>query len=86
MNEKQNAPTVIVNPKIVVSFDTCSLAGQFAIDSWFNKNKQNKTKQNTNTNTHTCVGVPKMLAKSARKAAIALYWTKLTVENFVTER
>ena len=39
-----------------------------------------------NTNTHTCVGVPKTLAKSARKASIALYWTKLTVENFVTER
>ena len=85
MNEKQNAPTVIVNPKIVVSFDTCSLAGQFAIDYWFNKKKKKK-KQNTNTNTHTCVGVPKMLAKSACKAAVALYWTKLTVENFVTER
>ena len=37
MNEKQNSPTVIVNPKIAVSFDTRSLAGQFAIDSWFNK-------------------------------------------------
>ena len=27
MNEKQNSPTVIVNPKIAVSFDTRSLAG-----------------------------------------------------------
>ena len=40
MNEKQNTPTIIVNPEIAVSFDTCSLAGQFAIDSWFNKNKK----------------------------------------------
>ena len=41
---------------------------------------------NEKENTNTCVGVPKTLAKSARKAAIALYWTKLTVENLVTER
>ena len=37
-----NAPNIFVNSEVAVSFDTHSLAGQFVIDSWFNKKKSVK--------------------------------------------